>query len=305
MTALLFLSSLLFASRSFAEEPVPPQGKQLNPVQLTGALPKTIDESSGVVRSRRYPQKDIFWTHNDSGDSARIFAIDGAGKLLREVAVPHAANRDWEEISIDAQDRLWICDIGDNDAKHKSFTLYRIPEPDALNANQALAEPVKYTFRYPPNDGPFDAEGLFVCDGYAYLFSKELGRTRSYRLSIPEVPPADNKIVDAEFLCETKTMSVVTGASLSDDHRHIALINYVTILVIDLDLPFEQIAKDPKQFARIFALPRRQRLSFLGQTEGVCFDGEDLVLTTECGKNAHLGNGFGHIYRLPHVLPVP
>ncbi len=34
-----------------------------------------IDELSGIVKSRTYP--DVYWVHNDSGDEARIFAVDG------------------------------------------------------------------------------------------------------------------------------------------------------------------------------------------------------------------------------------
>ena len=40
-----------------------------------------ITESSGLVKSRKYPS--VYWTHNDSGDSARIFAITEIGKIIK------------------------------------------------------------------------------------------------------------------------------------------------------------------------------------------------------------------------------
>ncbi|RYG42513.1 hypothetical protein EON79_18735, partial [bacterium] len=43
------------------------------------ALP-VIDEGSGIVASRRYP--GVFWTHNDSGDAARFFAIKADGTAV-------------------------------------------------------------------------------------------------------------------------------------------------------------------------------------------------------------------------------
>src|SRR4051812_10257733 len=39
-----------------------------------------IDESSGLTASRCNP--NIFWTHNDSGDKAFIFAINPKGEKL-------------------------------------------------------------------------------------------------------------------------------------------------------------------------------------------------------------------------------
>ena len=33
----------------------------------------TIDESSGLIKSRQY--KNIYWTHNDSGGKAEIYPI--------------------------------------------------------------------------------------------------------------------------------------------------------------------------------------------------------------------------------------
>jgi hypothetical protein len=39
-----------------------------------------IAESSGLVGSRQHA--GVFWTHNDSGDASRIFAITAEGRLL-------------------------------------------------------------------------------------------------------------------------------------------------------------------------------------------------------------------------------
>ena len=40
----------------------------------------SLNEVSGISRSPRFPNQ--FWLHNDSGDSARLFAIDQSGSLL-------------------------------------------------------------------------------------------------------------------------------------------------------------------------------------------------------------------------------
>ena len=56
-----------------------------------------LDEVSGLVKSER---GDFYWVHNDSGDSARLFAIDAAGTPL----VPPwmgVATEDWPGHAID------------------------------------------------------------------------------------------------------------------------------------------------------------------------------------------------------------
>ncbi|MCY3021762.1 MAG: hypothetical protein NTW87_22355 [Planctomycetota bacterium] len=273
-------------------------------MQLVGTLPKVIAGSSGVIKSKRYPDKDIFWTHNDSRE--RIFAITGKGKLIREVAIPHATDVNWEEISLDERGRIVICDIGDNFRKRASFTLYRLPEPDALDPAGAVAEPQAFHFRYPKGQGPFDAEALVARAGQAWLFTKELDRTRGYRLPLPEdPPPAGSEPVEAELLGETKTMSTVTAASLTDDGRHLALISYLCVVVLDLPEPFEKMARTPEGFSAVFAQPRRVRLGWLGQTEGVCWDGNDLLLTSENGEDIHMAKEFGEVFRITGVLPPP
>jgi hypothetical protein len=265
-----------------ADGPLP---GQLNKAEFKGNLPKAIDESSGIVKSRRYPDRDVFWTHNDSGDTARIFAIDSTGKLLREVAIPHAENVDWEEISMDEQGRLLVCDIGDNNrdnngGKRDGVTLYRLPEPDAFDPAEKIPDPDVFRFRYPQGEGPFDAEGVFVRRGAAYLFNKLLeGETSLYRLPLPATAPAE--IVRMSVVARTKSFNVVTGAALSDDGRHLALINYLCVLVLDLPVPFEELQPDAQGLLPLFSAPRRVLNCFLGQTEGVTWDGPDLVLTTE------------------------
>src|SRR5215468_8138892 len=56
-----------------------------------------ISESSGLVASRKHP--GVYWTHNDSGNPAVIFAITHEGKFVAEFPVA-AKNNDWEDIAI-------------------------------------------------------------------------------------------------------------------------------------------------------------------------------------------------------------
>lgn len=260
--------------------------KKLPAPVLCGKLPKVVDESSGLIKSKRYPDKDVFWTHNDSGDTARVFAVDSSGKLLRIVDVPHAENVDWEELTMDEKGRLIACDIGDNNrdnngGKRMGVVLYRFPEPDAFDKNEKPPEPEIFRFHYPKGEGPFDAEGVFARAGSAYLFSKQIEGTSCFKLPMPEKAPAES--VTMTVAARTKAFNVVTGAALSNDGRHLALINYLSVSVLDLPEPFEALKPTAVGEVPLFESPRRTVNAFLGQTEAVAWDSDDLVLTTEGG----------------------
>ena len=70
-------SLILLAALSLYGVQEPPK----NPFELIGHVStRNIDEASGIVKSSRYP--DTYWVHNDSGDSARIFAIHANGTVI-------------------------------------------------------------------------------------------------------------------------------------------------------------------------------------------------------------------------------
>ena len=68
---------------------------------------------------------------------------------------------------------LYLGDIGDNDAKRRRISVYRLPEPDAASSSASVAEVFHAT--YP--DGPADAEAMFVTPA-GELFIVTKGRSR-------------------------------------------------------------------------------------------------------------------------------
>lgn len=54
----------------------------------------------------------LLYVQNDSGDSARIFAVDArSGRTLAVYSVPGATNVDWEDIAVATDSRVlggWI-----------------------------------------------------------------------------------------------------------------------------------------------------------------------------------------------------
>ena len=125
-------------------------------------------ELSGLALSRR--QADVLWTHNDSGDRARVLAITSRGRLLADLSVPNATNVDWEDLAVGPAPRrgaaLYLADIGDNLKQRPGIVVYRVAEPLVARPRAAAGTGVltararALRLRYP--DGAHDAEALLV-----------------------------------------------------------------------------------------------------------------------------------------------
>jgi len=127
-------------------------------------------ELSGLVASRS--RRDVLWTHNDSGDSARLLAVRSSGRTVAEVALTGAENVDWEDIAIGPRGALLVGDIGDNLAQRPSIVVYRVAEPRATSSAAVAA---RYELRYP--DGARDAEALLFDrrEGAIVIVTKSFG----------------------------------------------------------------------------------------------------------------------------------
>jgi hypothetical protein len=165
--ALLAVALLCLAAPAAAAQPV--EGAEL---VMRLEDPRVV-ESSGLAVSGRHP--GVIWTHNDSGDAARLFAVGGDGRTLATLRLAGVAARDWEALAPGRDDRgrpaLFVGDIGDNQGVWDEVAVYRVSEPAALG--DATVPAVRYRLGYA--DGPRDAEALLV-DPRAnrlYVASKE------------------------------------------------------------------------------------------------------------------------------------
>ncbi|HQU84822.1 MAG TPA: hypothetical protein PKY59_16915, partial [Pyrinomonadaceae bacterium] len=146
------------------------------PVVVGKIESKEITESSGLAASRC--QQNVFWTHNDSGHKAEIFALDEKGKNLGKWTVSSAKSDDWEDIALfkdkSGECFLYIGDIGNNSRKRGELTIYRVKEPKISDEKREAetAEAIKIT--YP--EFRHDAETLMVhpVSGDIYILSKRL-----------------------------------------------------------------------------------------------------------------------------------
>lgn len=181
--------------------------------RVTGRITvATTTELSGLALSRS--QARVLWTHNDSGDRPRVFAVAPNGRLLADITVTGAAHVDWEDIAIgpapQAGDALYIGDIGDNQATRSTVAVYRAPEPRlASGAPSATAPAQRLTLRYP--DSAHDAEALLVdpSSGALVIVTKDFG-------GIARVYIADHPSTDATTtMRRAATLSLGTGEAVT------------------------------------------------------------------------------------------
>jgi hypothetical protein len=160
-----------------------------------GALPSFIPESSGLAASHRH--LGLLYTHNDSGDTPRFFAIDQNANVLAEMHLDGANALDWEDIAVGPCPAGWCvypADIGDNTATRAYDTIYRVAEPATVPSDGSVV-PVAWdsmTFVYP--DGAHNAEALLVhpVSGRMFVIIKAGGAPNVYEIPQPFAAGAPN-----------------------------------------------------------------------------------------------------------------
>ena len=138
-----------------------------------------IRESSGIVTSRQF--EGVYWTLNDSGNPATLYATKLNGELIQEVAIKGSGNFDWEALGIDDKNQLWIGEIGNNSRLRFDLKVVVIAEPNPFTETEAKVI-ASYPYRYPNEN--VDAEGLFIVEDIPYIVSKERERAVLYRFPV-------------------------------------------------------------------------------------------------------------------------
>lgn len=251
-----------------------------------------IRESSGLVQSRQF--ENVFWTHNDHGDIARIFATTAEGELIREVRISGADHVDWEDIAADDAGHLYIGDFGNNRKNHKQRTIYMLREPNPF-APDSESSPIlkRVHFAFPDHkDVPVskknkkskknmvDCEALFWANGNLYCLTKHRkeGLTKLYRFA----PLRDNDYQVLTKIAEFDIGGAVTGADASPDGSKLVVLCYDYIYL------FEKPANSDNYLAGAY-----KRIPFSGgKSEGICFAGPDILFSNEESE----------IYKLPQSI---
>ncbi|MEM9942674.1 MAG: hypothetical protein AAF939_14010 [Planctomycetota bacterium] len=254
-----------------------------------------ISESSGLAWSYRY--EDCFWTHNDSGHSADVYLLHTSGKVLAQVQLENANNRDWEAMTrfeMDGVGYIMVGDVGDNLEKCGEYILYYFKEPrlerlesGVEDSYRELTDPIKttlrtgqITFRYP--DGSKNCEAIAVDDitqsvwlvEKVYFSSSQKTAPGVYRVPIRFDPK--KPVVTAERVGSFPVRNV-TGMAFSPDQNKLLIRNYLTG-----DLYQRHDGESWKQVLASWK-PVSIPLPIQRQGEAVCFtpDSKSVIVSSE------------------------
>ena len=267
----------------------------------------SLGEISGIAHSSSYP--DVYWVHNDTGDSARLFPIHLDGSVVLPtalvdapsvstvsaradaspgIAVTNARNVDWEEIAL--QDgMLYIADVGNNANARQDLGVYMVPEPNPLNATTATALsflPIRYPdqIAFPGETWHFDCESMFIDAGNLYFLTKHrrsgsllglTGGTKLYRLNT-RFTDQPNVL---QLIASSDALVLPTAAALSPDGNQLAVLTYQRLWLFAR--PTDGGDNWLASTARVFDLP----LLRSGQAEAVTWqDADSLIIGSENRK---------------------
>lgn len=174
----------------------PPAGadERARMVKIAEVGNRALSEISGMVASRVH--EGAFWVHNDSGNEARLFAIDLQGRTVAPegwvsptgrgegeppeefpgIELWSASNVDWEDIAA-GEGLLFIADVGNNGNSRRNLGIYVLEEPDphVVRAAPPLSFiPVFYPEQrsFPARRWHYDCEAVFYHGGKLYFLTK-------------------------------------------------------------------------------------------------------------------------------------
>ena len=267
-----------------------------NPKVIGKIASKDVIESSGIAASKC--QTDVFWTHNDSGDDAFIYALNSKGENLGTWRVEGAKNNDWEDIAgfknAAGECFLYIGDIGDNEYKREEHEIYRVREPQVTAADKSStkknaretepSETIK--FNYP--DEKYNAETLFLHPqtGDIYILTKRKQNPSGvYKLAANYSPDKTNTVKKiAEITVPSVPNGLLTGGDISPDGRRIIVCDYFDAYEFILPENAKDFGEIWKQKPVIIHLGERE----VGEAVGYSSDGKSIFATSENANSSFI-----------------
>jgi hypothetical protein len=219
-----------YAHHRFGNQPV-----------TTGRLQnKQMNEISGIAASAINP--DVFYIHNDSGDTSRFFAIDEQGKLKATYYFHGEAGgkfgvTDCEDIAVGPgpvknKSYIYLGDIGDNGGNHANIAIYRFNEPKLNDKDSVINIKSAVLFvKYP--DGPRDAESMMVdpLEKLIYIVSKRQDSVAVYSTPL-NFTNGDTVTLTKQCKLHFKGLPLlkwITAGDISTDGSQILLKSYVKV----------------------------------------------------------------------------
>ncbi|MCW3110458.1 MAG: hypothetical protein JWQ09_4964 [Segetibacter sp.] len=213
LSALIFGCLLISCSSSTGEK---------SPLVVKTVLPKELKEISGITAVG-----ENIWAITDK-PKARVFKLDGGGKLLQTVNVSNVEATDVEAVASDSN-FVYLGDIGDNigDREERQIIKVSLANIPAGAEVQVPGEIIEFTF---PNEevtenkkqNNFDCESLMSFKDSLYVFTKDREDKETKLYVLPKTPGK----YTARYINSFNSEGLVTDAAMNKQNNELALIGY-------------------------------------------------------------------------------
>lgn len=270
------------------------QQKDTGDLKELFSMPKKLKEVSGITY---FPEKNLIYTLEDSGNANAIYAINDDGKLEKKIVIANATNIDWEDITKDKAENIYIGDFGNNDNIRQDLCIYKVNKKQ-LDSDNAKAE-YKISFSYPEQkEFPskkrelfFDVEGFFEYQNYFYLFTKNRSKNfdgTAFIYKIPNAAGTQKAVKIGEFkTCDNYNHCVLTSATISPDGKKVVLLSHDKIVLLE-NFPGDLFHKGTQ---------REIKLNHFSQKEAVVFKDNSTLLIADEKTNKVGGKVYEFVLR--------
>lgn len=249
------------------------------------ALPEKLSEVSGIVAT-----DSLIWVIEDSGNKTELYGLNDEGKIEQTIQVDKISNIDWEDLTNDNKNNLYVGDFGNNDNDRKDLVIYKI---STLNSENTIE---KINFYYPEQtDFPakkkeklYDCEAFFLYQNNFYLFTKNRSKGFDGTTLVYKIPAlAGNhpaQLIGKFKTCSNFNSCAITGATVSPNEQKVVLLSHDRLWL------FEEYEGDAFLDGKITELA----LDHHSQKEAVDFKDEDILFIAD-EKTKKIG---GNVYEV-------
>lgn len=265
-------------------------------VRILSAWPREVRESSGLAVYGKH-----YWTHNDSGDVARIYALNAQHQIEKRVLLRNTNNVDWEEFAQD-ESALYLFDCGNNKGKRNQLQVHKLNRQELQGIGErGFVQPETLNFEYADKPAQvssgshnYDCEAATVVGNKLWLFTKNRGDLQTTHYILDKDMPEQSLSPVAKYPVE----GLITSADYDVRSATLALLGYEKSPLFGQSFVW-LIPVSDKQL--VWSKAERFKLKQLGQWEAVKWDWQQgerrLLLTTE--TTPFIGVSLGEV-----LLPV-
>ena len=251
-------------------------------------LPPELAESSALIK-----YQDLFLTINDSGNEPIVYIFNIKGKIIHECYIKDAQNEDWEALTYDGKDFLYIGDIGNNANKRKDLAVYKVKIKDIMEQDTSASSKISFSYpeqnQFPPiaSELYYDAEAMIYRDNQLIIFTKNRtapfdGISKVYSLPTKSGEYKAMYIDDFKLPATHWLEDSITDANFFDGKLY--LLTYSKIYVYNWT-------------GKIYEKEEEIKHEFITQKEGIAVDEKYIYMVDENNSTLSKGN---FLYKIRH-----